>query len=610
MDPETKNTELSEGEITESPNRDEPDGDGEPKAKKPKLEASPEDGGNWESVPSKKQLKKMTRNRQREKRMHQQLEDKLAAMTSHASDSTHLNARQAEVIECLVRMASGNQHNRAMVQKLKTIQFQGVISHLVTGSPSIVQTPPSNGAGDLCRDYKVVVIWMSMVSGDFFRNHSGHFAKVKKLHPCVMFDIEHPGSTRFVKLGLESFMMLASNEDGSTPLGASVAEPPKADAKPRWAYLFSMGDLSDNDFPHPSRQGGVDQLGRDISTYFSIVEWPACEVCDSPEVSAAKGGCTGGMPMFAVDCEMVETRLGSELARISIVNESLECIYDTYVKPDCPVVDYRTKYSGLSEEILEDVTTTLKDVQAHLPTLLPSNSILIGHSLENDFHAMRFRHPFVIDTSWIFTPLATPTAKPGLRKVCKELLAVDIQNSDRGHNSVEDATTCMKLVHLKLEKGESCKIAFNDIAPSIFMEYRTKGCTTGMVDKESVTRLFGKGSSFSAAVKTDEEAVSHSAEIISQSKFTFVQLHSIEYLLKSADGKDQDKIEATAELMDSHVCKVVEGCPPKTLVFVVCGSSDIRKVRRMQQEDVPNMQLLKKQVMLARTGCVVGVIVN
>lgn len=606
-----KAAELSEGEVVDEPlntstTNSEPGGDVEPKTKKRKLEASADDDGGWETALNKKQRKKMIKNRQREKKIHQNLEDKYAASaSSQVSDSTHLVARQAEVIACLVRIVSREQSNRAMLQKIKTIQFQGVISHLVTGSP-LLDEPLGGNAEELRSDYRVVVVWLSMISSDFFRNHTKHFMEVKKLSPCVMFDIEHPGSTRFVKLGLENFMMLASNDDGSTL--SAVPKTPKPAAKSRWEYLFSMNELSDNDFPNPAQQDGVDQQGRDISTYCCIVEWPECEVCDTTHVSAAKG--EADMPIFAVDCEMVETRVGSELARISIVNEALECVYDTYVKPECQVLDYRTRYSGLSEDILEGVTTTLQDVQAALPSLLPSNSILVGHSLENDFHAMKFRHPFVIDTSCIFTPLATPTGKPGLRRLCKELLSEDIQNSDKGHDSIEDATACMKLVHLKLKKGVSCKIAFNVISPSIFTDYRTRGCTTGIVDKDSVIRLFGRGSSISKEVKTDEEAVSQSSEVISQSKFTFIQLHSMEYLLKSENGTDSEKIAATAQQIDTNVCKVVEGCPPKTVVFVVYGSSDIRKVRRMQQQDIPNLQQLKEQVMLARTGCVAGFIVN
>ena len=132
-------------------------------------------------------------------------------------------------------------------------------------------------------------------------------------------------------------------------------------------------------------------------------------------------------------------------------------------------------------------------------------------------------------------------------------------------------------------------------------------------------------------MKTDEEAVSSCGKVIRQSKFSFVQLHSMEYLLKATEeetaaanaetttdpsssaaklGSSSSKVEETAALLDSQVCRVVEACPAKSVVFVVCGSSDIRRVRRIQQQSTPDLQRLRREVMLARTGCVLGFIVN
>ena len=39
--------------------------------------------------------------------------------------------------------------------------------------------------------------------------------------------------------------------------------------------------------------------------------------------------------------------------------------------------------------MLENVTTTLPDVQKHLIDLLPSDAILLGHSLEFDLKALK-----------------------------------------------------------------------------------------------------------------------------------------------------------------------------------------------------------------------------
>lgn len=52
----------------------------------------------------------------------------------------------------------------------------------------------------------------------------------------------------------------------------------------------------------------------------------------------------------AMDCEMVGVGtdgVDSILARVSIVNQFGQCIYDTFVKPTESVTDYRTHVSGV-----------------------------------------------------------------------------------------------------------------------------------------------------------------------------------------------------------------------------------------------------------------------
>ena len=55
---------------------------------------------------------------------------------------------------------------------------------------------------------------------------------------------------------------------------------------------------------------------------------------------------------MAIDCEMVLTTEGSELARISIINFNYEVVYDWFVKPQGVVTNYLTKYSGITKETL------------------------------------------------------------------------------------------------------------------------------------------------------------------------------------------------------------------------------------------------------------------
>lgn len=108
-------------------------------------------------------------------------------------------------------------------------------------------------------------------------------------------------------------------------------------------------------------------------------------------------------PMFAVDCEMCLTEIyENELTRISVVNEQHELVYDTLVKPINKIVNHLTKFSGITPKMMKTATKTLKDVQKELKDILPADAILVGHSLNNDLHALKMMHPYVIDTRWVY----------------------------------------------------------------------------------------------------------------------------------------------------------------------------------------------------------------
>jgi DNA polymerase III epsilon subunit-like protein len=170
--------------------------------------------------------------------------------------------------------------------------------------------------------------------------------------------------------------------------------------------------------------------------------------------------------IVAVDCEMCETSAGMEVTRLTLVDQHSRVLLDTYVVPDEPIIDYKTEWSGISEETLEHVTITYKQAIIAFLRLVTSETILVGHSLDSDLKSLRVCHMCCVDTAILFPhPKGFPYRRK-LKVLAETYLKVQIQRTSapgqnassskphqQGHDSVEDARAAMRLVNLKVEKG-------------------------------------------------------------------------------------------------------------------------------------------------------------
>lgn len=126
--------------------------------------------------------------------------------------------------------------------------------------------------------------------------------------------------------------------------------------------------------------------------------------------------------------------------------------YDELVKPIHCVLDYNTRFSGITEEDMKSVTTTLNDVQAVMLTRFKKNTILVGHSLESDLIALKLVHRMVVDTSVLIPHRMGPPYKRALRNLSSECLGKIIQIGEHGHDSAEDARTALEIVLWKIKE--------------------------------------------------------------------------------------------------------------------------------------------------------------
>jgi RNA exonuclease 1 len=92
--------------------------------------------------------------------------------------------------------------------------------------------------------------------------------------------------------------------------------------------------------------------------------------------------------------------------------------------------------------------------------ILHPRTILLGHSLNSDLTALKLTHPFIIDTAVIYPHPRGPPLKSSLKYLAQRYLGREIQKGHgttgpgAGHDSVEDARTCLDLLKQKCEKGK------------------------------------------------------------------------------------------------------------------------------------------------------------
>lgn len=144
----------------------------------------------------------------------------------------------------------------------------------------------------------------------------------------------------------------------------------------------------------------------------------------------------------------------SELVQLCAVDFLTgEVLIDKYVVPTCEVVDWRTRYSDVTESLLEQKKAEGQTLngwrEEELWMYVDEDTILVGHALNNDLEALRMVHTRVVDSA-ILTKKAVScycyrTWK--LKALCQELLGKEIQNDAAArHDCLEDTFAARDVV--------------------------------------------------------------------------------------------------------------------------------------------------------------------
>uniref|UniRef100_A0A7C9EMB8 Exonuclease domain-containing protein n=1 Tax=Opuntia streptacantha TaxID=393608 RepID=A0A7C9EMB8_OPUST len=166
--------------------------------------------------------------------------------------------------------------------------------------------------------------------------------------------------------------------------------------------------------------------------------------------------------------------------------------------------------------MLNGVTTSLKDIQEEFLKLVFKETILIGHSLENDLLALKISHDLVIDTAILYKHPRGHPYKTALRVLARRFLCKEIQDSGNGHDSVEDARTAMELALLKFRNGPDFGSPQPFAKKKLLTLLSEHGKTSSFIDDVSIVKRHASGTCHALPVSSDEAALSKAVKEVAK----------------------------------------------------------------------------------------------
>lgn len=217
----------------------------------------------------------------------------------------------------------------------------------------------------------------------------------------------------------------------------------------------------------------------------------------------------------------------------------------------------KVRYSGITPEMLNNVTTSLSDIQEEFLTMVYKETILVGHSLENDLLALKISHDLVIDTAILYKHPRGHPYKTALRVLARRFLCKEIQDSGNGHDSIEDARAAMELALLKFRNGPDFGSPRQFAKKKLLTLLSEHGKTSSFIDDVFIVKRYASGTCHALPVSSDEAALSKAAKEVKSDKVHFVWTQFSEissHLKKQADNEEKFN-SRLSELVSMQACQ-------------------------------------------------------
>lgn len=324
--------------------------------------------------------------------------------------------------------------------------------------------------------------------------------------------------------------------------GFPVKEHPQVNAKLRCQF-FKMDPLSD------------DELG---------------------EYSELPDHFDGNLNIISLDCEMIETDLGDECCRLSVVKEDGSVVSNMYLKPLGKIIDLRTDVSGITMEKIEDAKYSSSDVVKIMSEYASKDTIICGHSLENDFRAMKLIHKKVIDTSILYNKDAAFPYKPSLIRLYVKYFKKNFRNENCSHDSIDDARAALDLVKYALSSSNvHCKLS-KPTVPDLFTKIKESVSQINVFEPYGIIDYDGIQENIKChSIAKSEDRLNSFIEMVKNDPPPLTFLHFNELSECKVDEETEKDI---CQKYNSYLDVIVNNIPKHSILLVYTGNGSLKRL--------------------------------